>query len=69
MIQIPGFKLHHLLYLAKRYLYHLTKTIENMVNFTLNLRFIENCNLTEFDDVVFDNSSDNIIRCGDGNSS
>ena len=29
--------------------------------------FIENCNLTEFDDVVFDNSSDNIIRCGDGN--
>ena len=29
--------------------------------------FIENCELTEYDDVIFDNASDNIIRCGDGN--
>ncbi|MDC0564633.1 M10 family metallopeptidase, partial [Alphaproteobacteria bacterium] len=29
--------------------------------------FIENCELTEYDDVIFDNASNNIIRCGEGN--
>ena len=28
--------------------------------------YIEQCNLTDYGDVVFDNSSDNIIRCAGG---